>query len=224
MGCGNNKVSRSYLTSQPITTPSARAAKATIADLGTQILRLAAQEMKDSAARAEKARRAREGEAKAAAAAAAKKAAREAADKVAKEKKDEEEAEIARRFQMTTGRPLALETFERLAEAPIRLPGQPEKTPVVMQGKTKLLETFVYKLDPAGNLHALVDAQGNPTRSADMHLHTIVKTDGSVVVVATDRRNGEATHERAEILVPDAPSEMYSAVFELMGDLLGESA
>src|SRR4051794_4567580 len=117
MGCGNNKVSRSYLTSQPITTPSARATKASVADLGAQILRLAAHEMKLSARRAEKARKERDSETKAAAAA-AKRAAGEAADKKAKEKKDEDEAEMARRFLMTTGRHVEAETFSKIADEP----------------------------------------------------------------------------------------------------------
>lgn len=60
MGCGNSKVSRSYLTSQPITTPSARATKTSVADLGAQIQRLAALETTDSAAPAEEAAAAEE--------------------------------------------------------------------------------------------------------------------------------------------------------------------
>lgn len=222
MGCGNNKVSRSYLSSQPITTPSARATKVSAAGLGAQILRLATQEMKASADRAEKARKARAGQAKAVAAAAKAAAAREDADKKAKEKKREEQAEIARRFHLTTGRRIDAEMFDKLAEGPIRLPGQPEQVPVFRRGQTLLLPSYVLKIDQAGNLNALVDADGKDTDSTELHLHTIVKTDGSVVVVATDRRNGEERHEAAEILVPDAPSGMYSAVFELMGDLLQE--
>lgn len=224
MGCGNNKVSRSYLTSQPITTPSARATKARVADLGAQILRLAAQEMKASARRAEKARKERAGEAKAAAAAAANKAAGEAADKKAKEKKDEDDAEMARRFLMTTGRHVKAETFSKIADEPARLPDQPEKTPVVIKGTTKLLTSYVLKIDQAGNLNALVDADGNYTQSK-LHLHTIVNNDGSVIVVATDRQNGEADHfAKATISVPDAPQGMYEATFEIMADLLRERA
>ena len=224
MGCGNNSVSRSYLTSQPITTPSPRATKASVADLGAQILRLAAQEMKANADRAEKARKARAGEVKAAAAAAKRAAAREDADKKAKKKKREERAEMARRFHLTTGRRIDVETFDKLAEGPVRLPGQPERTPVFRRGQIQILPSYVLKIDEAGNLNALVDADGNFTGSPELHLHSIVKKDLSVVVVATDRRNGQERHETAEILVPDAPSGMYSAVFELMGDLLEEPA
>src|SRR5688500_3060675 len=93
MGCGNNKVSRGYLTSQPVTTPSARAARATAANLGSQELRVIDQVSQQSADRAERARAEAAREAKAGQAAEAKREAdRKAAEKKATTKKAEDEA------------------------------------------------------------------------------------------------------------------------------------
>lgn len=153
MGCGNNSVSRSYLTSQPITTPSPRATKASVADLGAQILRLAAQEMKANADRAEKARKARAGEVKAAAAAAKRAAAREDADKKAK---GEEEGRtrgdgpsLPSNYRTSDRR----RDVRQACRSGLFVFGQPEDAGV-QEGQIQILPSYVLKIDEAGNLKA----------------------------------------------------------------------
>lgn len=219
MGCGNNKVSRTYLTSQPITTPSARATKASVADLGAQILRLAAKEMKASARRAEKARRARADDAKKAAAkAAATKASDDAADKKAREQEQEaEELEDARRLLATTALRVALE--------PVRLPGQPEETVQNIDGTDKTIKSWVRRVGEDGSFHELRDADGNYTHGP-LHIHSIVEPTGRVVLIATDRRQALADPHFAkiEITIPDPLDAMYDAAFDVIADLLRERA
>jgi hypothetical protein len=219
MGCGNNKVSRSYLTSQPITTPSARATKASVADLGAQILRLAAQEMKDSARRAEKARKARADVAKKSAAkAAATKASDDVAAKKAREREQEaEELEDAKRLLITTAFRVALE--------PVRLPGQPEKTVVQNRGgEHKEIPSWVRRVGEDGSFHELRDADGKYTHGP-LHIHSIIEPTGRVVLKATDRRQGAPDHfADIEIAIPYPPEAMYDAAFEVISDLLRERA
>lgn len=219
MGCGNNKVSRSYLTSQPITTPSARAAKASVADLGSQILRLVATEMKDSARRAEKARRARANDAKKAAArAAATKASDDADKKARKQEQEAEEFEVARRLSAT----YALHALE-----PVRLPSQSPKTWISDHGKRKEVDSYVRRMDEDGTVHHLLDADGNPD-GGPLHIHSIIKPSGHIVLKATDRRSGpdEPADHFAEIkiTIPDPPAAMYDAAFDVIADLLRERA
>lgn len=217
MGCGNNKVSRDYLASQPAPTPSAKAARAGSASVASQVARVLTQVNQQSASklRAQAAREAKATQAKTRAEAERRAAAKKTADKKAKAK-EARAAEEAQRMLAS----IAWQALQPSLQDRQLLPGQQERVQITQRGELKEIKSFARKVSEHEE-EELVDADGQLTQSP-LHIHTKVR-DGYVFIQGTDRRDLKDDHfGKIEVFVPDAPAELLDALFDVVADMLRE--
>jgi hypothetical protein len=198
MGCGNNKVSRSYLTSQPVTTPSPKAAKASAANLGNQILRVMAQVSRESADRAAKARAEAARDAKAAAEAIAK----DEADRKATDKKKAKEEATQHREHERLLNDLAYRASATAANNPTTyINHKGVEVPAWKDGITQHSNLDV---------QYMTDADGMLT-TRQVHVSTIAKSDGSFDIHLSDHINGHGRVETIDLTGADAGDDLLIA-------------
>jgi hypothetical protein len=178
VGCGNNKVSRDYLTSQPVTTPSPKAAKATAAKLGSQVLRVFTQLSQASEDRAAQSRAETAREAKAAADAKA----RAEVDRMTAEKKAEDKkARVDEAVEQREHERLMNDLAYRAAAT------APNQASTYVNHEGAEVRSWQIK-QHSGGIQYMTDVQGMLT-SEKLHVSTIAKPDGSFDIHLTDRRD-----------------------------------
>lgn len=218
MGCGNNKVSRDFLTSQPVTTPSPKAAKATVAKLGSQVLRVVTQFSQASADRAAQARARAETarEAKAASDAKARAGAdREAAEKRAADKKAKAAETVEQREHERLWNDLAY-------RAAAMAPNQPE---TYLNHRGIELPAQPIMRHSRGTQY-MTNAEGMLT-TEPLHVSTIAMPDGSFDIHLSDHRdpsNWSRPVERILLSIDDYPEVaddlFIAACQEFLTDML----
>jgi hypothetical protein len=178
MGCGNNKVTRDYLTSQPVSTPSPRAAKALAPSHVNQVQRVISQvaERSTARARADAARAAKAAEAK-------RDADRRAAAKKAQDKKKElhEQREHERLRDDAAYRAAAF------------APNQPTKYTGRRDGRERHAWPQGVKTHSLG-FQYMTRADGMTT-TEEVHVSTIAKNNGDFDVHLTDGNGRVATFD-----------------------------
>lgn len=214
MGCGNNKVSRDYLTSQPVSTPSPRAAKATAASLGNQVLRVISQVSQESADRAAQARADAGRESQAAQSADAK---READHKAAEEKAEAKKAKKEAREQREHERLRDDLAYQSAAFAP----NQPI-TYTDGRGNERTAWHNGVKTHNGG-FQYMTRADGKTT-TEQVHVSTIAKPNGSFDIHLTDRVNGTGRVETFDLTGAEAADDLFIAacqefLYDMMRDL-----
>lgn len=212
MGCGNNKVSRDYLASQPVTTPSPRAAKATAANLGSQMLRVIDQVSQQSADRAARARAEADREAKAAQAVEAEREAdRKEAEKKVEAKKADDEAREQREHER-----LRDDVAYRTAAF---APNQPT-TYIDHKGRERPAWQHGVQVHKDGSVQYMTRADGMTT-TEQVHVSTIAKPDGRFDIHLTDRLSGTGRVETIDLSAAQGADDLFiAACQEFLHDMM----